>query len=554
MTPSPGSIHPHGFGTPQRVIQGFFPGGRPQITQVSPPSMSPVRPPVPAPVQALPASPPSPLVPGRPANGALQPALRGGQPPRPILPTRLRPPALQPAMPLRQQAHQPILPQTVASGAVQLHAGNTFPLPGNFTFKPRNCGQPLPEPVQKKVEAFFKASFADVCVHVGPEAASIGALAFTHGTDLYFVPGQYHPQTALGQRLLDHELTHVLQQRAGRVRNLLGAGIAVVQDPAMEAEAERMGLLLARQPIAGEASLVNSVRNHVAPIVLPATGPFIMGATGQVVPVYSFFQPKVGTGLPACLRFEVPNILGKPSPSGRLALRPSLVQTAEFPDRGRKAKLAANEKMTTSRSPSPQTNVRTRSNSMEIEPKTFFSIPTFEIKKEDEPKFKTPAPVPKTAYVSGRQKPCPADRFGNELFTGKRKSCSWMTGFYEAFKSRNPLPKNGRCERFSENNTCDGDFALDHKSSFYQLVTANACEREVCDGTRHFNAYIYRFKNEKLDGKTESISRNENSVVRVYHLESNLRWLCSKHNGQKAAHDKRDPDDLNEITYAGPCP
>ena len=33
-----------------------------------------------------------------------------------------------------------------------------------------------------------------------------------------------------------------MQQRAGRVRNPLGSGVAVVQDPALEAEAERMGL------------------------------------------------------------------------------------------------------------------------------------------------------------------------------------------------------------------------------------------------------------------------------------------------------------------------
>ena len=92
------------------------------------------------------------------------------------------------------------------------------------------------------MEAFFGTSFADVRVHVGSEAASIGALAFTIGTDLYFAPGQYSPQTTQGQQLLGHELTHVVQQLAGRVKNPLGSGVAVVQDPALEAEAERMGM------------------------------------------------------------------------------------------------------------------------------------------------------------------------------------------------------------------------------------------------------------------------------------------------------------------------
>ncbi len=266
MTPSPGPIQPHHAGSPSRVIQGFFTGGRPRIVQASPAPVAPARPQVPTPVQARPGSPPAPVLPGRPATGALQPALRPCQPPRPILPTQVRPGAVQPATPLPPQAPQPILPQAPRPGlvqpfagtkpqmpqpilpqratpaAVQPHAGDAFPLPGNFTLKPRGSGQPLPEPVQKKMEAFFNTSFADVRVHVGHEAPSIGALAFTHGTDLYFAPGQYNPQSTQGQQLLGHELTHVLQQRAMRVRNPLGAAIAVVQNPALVAEAERMGL------------------------------------------------------------------------------------------------------------------------------------------------------------------------------------------------------------------------------------------------------------------------------------------------------------------------
>src|SRR5271157_5441618 len=260
MTPSPGPIQPHHAGAPSRVIQGFFPGGRPRIVQASPAPAAPARPQVPAPVQARPASPPAPLVPGRPATGALQPSLRPGQPPRPIIPTRVQPGAVQPAAPLRPQAPQPILPQR-ATRAVQPHAGDAFALPANFTLKPRGSGQPLPEPVQKKMEASFNTNFADVRVHVGHEAPSIGALAFTHGTDLYFAPGQYNPQSSQGQQLLGHELTHVVQQRAGRVRNPLGSGIAVVQDPGLEAEAEQMGkcAAFASRPIQAKPAAVGPV-------------------------------------------------------------------------------------------------------------------------------------------------------------------------------------------------------------------------------------------------------------------------------------------------------
>ncbi len=244
MTPSPSPIQPPRAFARSRVIQGFFPGGRPRIVQPSPAPAAPVRPQVPAPVQARPASPSASLVPGRPATGALQPLLRPGQPPRLILPTKL-----QPATPLRPPAPQPILPLRATPAAVQPHAGDAFPLPANFTLKPHGSGQSLPEPIQKKMEAFFNTSFADVRVHVGPEAPSIGALAFTHGTELYFAPGQYSPLSTQGQQLLGHELTHVVQQRAGRVRNPLASGIAVVQDPALEAEAERMGLRAATIPM-----------------------------------------------------------------------------------------------------------------------------------------------------------------------------------------------------------------------------------------------------------------------------------------------------------------
>jgi hypothetical protein len=109
----------------------------------------------------------------------------------------------------------------------------------------RGAGQSLPEPVRQKMESALGADFSDVRVHIGSEAAAIGALAFTYGSDIYFSPGLYDPHTTHGQRLLGHELTHVVQQRAGRVRNPFGAGVAVVQDPGLEAEADRLGMMAA---------------------------------------------------------------------------------------------------------------------------------------------------------------------------------------------------------------------------------------------------------------------------------------------------------------------
>jgi hypothetical protein len=122
--------------------------------------------------------------------------------------------------------------------AVQLKPGiEAFPV--NLTR--RTGGLPIPREVQTKLGSALGADFSSVRVHVGPEAASIGAIAFTWGTDIHFAPGQYSPHTQQGQMLLAHELVHVIQQRAGRVTNPLGDGVAVVQDQMLEAEADRLG-------------------------------------------------------------------------------------------------------------------------------------------------------------------------------------------------------------------------------------------------------------------------------------------------------------------------
>lgn len=107
-------------------------------------------------------------------------------------------------------------------------------------------GQPLPQAVRQKMEAAFGAAFGDVRVHVGPQAAALGALAFTRGSDIHFAPGRYNPYTSQGEQLLRHELAHVLQQRAGRVRNPFGSGTAVIHDNVLEAEAHRLAARASR--------------------------------------------------------------------------------------------------------------------------------------------------------------------------------------------------------------------------------------------------------------------------------------------------------------------
>ena len=108
---------------------------------------------------------------------------------------------------------------------------------------PGSKGFPLSPRLRAALETLFHTDFADVRIHIGPEPLAVGAHALACGDDLWFAPGEYEPHTLSGLWLLAHELTHVLQQRAGQVHDPRGAGWALVDDPALEAEAERMGLL-----------------------------------------------------------------------------------------------------------------------------------------------------------------------------------------------------------------------------------------------------------------------------------------------------------------------
>jgi hypothetical protein len=72
------------------------------------------------------------------------------------------------------------------------------------------------------VRAFFEPrfghDFSGVRVHTDTRAAqtasAFNARAFTLGRDIVFGPREYAPETTAGQRLLAHELTHVVQQSA----------------------------------------------------------------------------------------------------------------------------------------------------------------------------------------------------------------------------------------------------------------------------------------------------------------------------------------------------
>ena len=80
----------------------------------------------------------------------------------------------------------------------------------------RGGGRPLDDAARTSMEGAFDADFSSVRIHEGSSDdslnRSLNARAFTVGNDVYFANNQFKPSSGDGQRLLAHELAHVVQQ------------------------------------------------------------------------------------------------------------------------------------------------------------------------------------------------------------------------------------------------------------------------------------------------------------------------------------------------------
>ncbi len=105
--------------------------------------------------------------------------------------------------------------------AMQLHRSSTGPsasaeAPPIVHEVLRSAGRPLDRTTRSFMELRFGRDFSDVRVHTDVTAAAsaraVNALAYTAGKDIVFRSGQYAPTTHFGQKLIAHELSHVMQQ------------------------------------------------------------------------------------------------------------------------------------------------------------------------------------------------------------------------------------------------------------------------------------------------------------------------------------------------------
>ncbi len=77
-------------------------------------------------------------------------------------------------------------------------------------------GQPLDAKTRSFFEPRFGLDFSRVCIHTDERAAAsaraVNALAYTVGHQLVFESGRFDPRGGTGQKLIAHELAHVVQQ------------------------------------------------------------------------------------------------------------------------------------------------------------------------------------------------------------------------------------------------------------------------------------------------------------------------------------------------------
>lgn len=97
------------------------------------------------------------------------------------------------------------------------------------------AGAPLPAPVRRHMEPRFGAGFGHVRIHTNDAAAkqstALNAHAFTLGNHIVFGRDKFQPQTARGQELIAHELTHTIQQGSSAQRDVAQRSFLGIKSP-----------------------------------------------------------------------------------------------------------------------------------------------------------------------------------------------------------------------------------------------------------------------------------------------------------------------------------
>lgn len=156
-------------------------------------------------------------------------------------------------------------------------------------------GQPLPEPTRLRMEQALGHDFSHVRVHTDARARraarDVQAVAFTADAHIVFGDGAYAPGTEAGDRVLLHELTHVVQEDAGRISRAEGWSVSSPTDP-LEREAARAEQLSPTLPDGGSAA------SPLEPALGVTSGPEVAGGEATSAPSGSHEGPLYTTPQP----------------------------------------------------------------------------------------------------------------------------------------------------------------------------------------------------------------------------------------------------------------
>ena len=146
----------------------------------------------------------------------------------------------------------------------------------------RSSGQPLEASTRRMMESRLGHDFSQVRVHTGAKAIesarAVDAQAYTVGKNIVFDAGTYVPHKPEGQRLLAHELAHVIQQKTSSA--MLSPLTMESSNDSLEHEAEAASMRVER----GEAT---------GTMPLTPGGPRLSRQGRRGVPGGSTFEDKV---------------------------------------------------------------------------------------------------------------------------------------------------------------------------------------------------------------------------------------------------------------------
>lgn len=164
-----------------------------------------------------------------------------------------------------------------------------LPVPAGAAFRPPSVraavhavpGVELPAAVRFQFETAFGTDLSGVRIHTGEAGDQLaqdrGAAAVTVGGDIHFRAGAFRPGTPQGDRLLAHELTHVVQQGGGPEPSLAAGGPAGSASgrPGLADASERQAVRVGRSFATG-GGVESAVRGR------PAAPAGSLGTTGEV--------------------------------------------------------------------------------------------------------------------------------------------------------------------------------------------------------------------------------------------------------------------------------